>query len=194
MSCCCSCTNFSDNTDSHPGFPASESDYLPIPVNYPDGNTDFAIQPGVPAQPVPKAIGKRHENASVNARMLITPEEPLVRQALAAAQEQYESSSVTAAHDLMVLSVERRQDESMPAESEGSAGLEASSSDFWGSEVPEDAAAPIAAEAIAAGMEAEGHAPTAAEQAKGQRPVAKQRPEASELEWDPVPQPQEAQL
>ena len=148
----------------------------------------------MPAQPVPKAIGKRHENASVNARILVTPEEPLVKQALTAAQEQYESSSVTAAHDLMVLSVERRQEDSMPTESDGSAASEASCSDFWASEVPEDAAAPTAAEAVAAGMEAVGDAPTAAERAKGERPNAKQRPEAVELEWDPVPQPQEAQL
>lgn len=180
---------------SCPGFPASVSDILPIPVDYPDGTTDFAIQPGVPAQPVPKAIGKRHENASHNARMLVTPEEPLVKQALAGAQDQYESLSVTAAHDLMVLSVERRQEELAPSEAEGSAASEGSSSDFWTPELHEEAAAPIAAEAVAAKSGAEGHAPAAVKKpAKDERPYARQRPPVEELEWDPVPQPQEVQL
>ena len=180
---------------SFPGFPASVSNILPIPVDYPDEATEFAIQPGVPAQPVPKAIGKRHENASHNARMLVTPEEPLVKQALAAAREQYESLFVTAAHDLMVLSVERRQEESAPTDSEGSAASGAFSSELWTSEEPEEAAAPIATEAVAARNGAEGHAPAASEKpAKNERPHTRQQPPVDELEWDPVPQPQEAQL
>ena len=177
------------------GFPASRSDILPIPVDYPDETTEFAIQPGVPAQPVPRAIGKRHENASANARALLTPEEPLVKQALTAAQELFESASVTAAHDLMVLSVERRQEESMPAESEGPAASQASNSDFWESEEsPGEAAAEAAAERAAAENGAEDHHPAEAEPAKEQRSRSRQRAPVDELEWDPLPQPQEAHL
>ncbi len=177
------------------GFPASGTNILPIPVDYPDENTEFAIQPGVPAQPVPRAIGKRHENASANARALVTPEEPLVKRALAAAQEQYESASVTAAHDLMVLSVERRQEDDMPGESEGHAASEAASPDFWASEEhTEEAAAGAAAEEAAAENGAEGHAPAEAEPAEKQRSNHRQRAPVDELEWDPVPQPQEAHL
>ena len=177
-------------TYSLPGFPASGSDILPIPVDYPDGGTDFALQPGVPAQPVPRAIGKRHENASANARMLVTPEEPLVGAALAAAQAQYESASVTAAHDLLVLSVERRLDESVPAESEVSAASEAASS----SETAEEAAARIAAAAVAAEDGAEGLLPGAAERPREQRSRGRQRPPEVEREWDPLPDPVEARL
>ena len=174
-----------------PGFPASGSDILPIPVDYPDGGTDFALQPGVPAQPVPRAIGKRHENASANARMLVTPEEPLVGAALAAAQAQYESASVTAAHDLLVLSVERRLDETAPAESEAAgAASEAASS----SETAEEAAARIAAAAVAAEDGAEGLPPSAAERPREQRSRARQRTPEVELEWDPLPDPVEARL
>ena len=71
----------------------------------------MAIQPAVRAQPVPRAVGRRHENATLNAQRLVRPEDALTKQALAMAQERFESSYVTAAHDLMVLSVERRPSE-----------------------------------------------------------------------------------
>ncbi len=171
------------------GFPALGSDILPIPVNYPDGDSDFALQPGVPAQPVPRAVGRRHENADLNARMLITPEEPFMKEALTAAQEQYESLSVTAAHDLMVLSVERRQDESAPAELEAYASPEASSSTQMHPALAEPVAASAVAEEVVKGLQ-----PSAAQPARVQRSRAKERPPAIELEWDPLPEPQEAKV
>ena len=117
-----------------------------------------------------------------------------MKQALSAAQEQFESAAVTAAHDLMVLSVERRHEDSMPGQLEGPAASEAASSHFWNSEAPEEAAAEAAAEVAAAGNGLEGHAPAETEPAREQRSHPKNRAPVDELEWDPVPQPQEAHL
>lgn len=72
-----------------------DTEILPIPENYLDEDIGEALQPSVYAQPVPRAIGRRHENASLNARMLKAPEDSFTRAALAAAREHYESGEVT---------------------------------------------------------------------------------------------------
>ena len=82
-----------------------DTEILPIPENYLEEDLGEALQPSVYAQPVPRAIGRRHENASLNARMLKTPEDSFTRAVLAAAQEHYESGEVTVImrHPCMVL-------------------------------------------------------------------------------------------
>ena len=85
-----------------------DTEILPIPENCLDEDIGEALQPSVYAQPVPRAIGRRHENASVNARMLKAPEDSFTRAALAAAREHYESGEVTISlyfvrHPCMVL-------------------------------------------------------------------------------------------
>ena len=98
---------------------------------------------------------------------------------------------MTAAHDLLVLSVERRLDETLSAESEAvAAASEAASS----SETSEEAAAHTAAAAAAAEDGVEGLPPSAAERPREQRLRGRQRPPEVELEWDPLPDPVEAQL
>ena len=160
----------------------------------------MAIQPAVRAQPVPRAVGRRHENATLNAQRLVRPEDALTKQALATAQEHFESSYVTAAHDLMVLSVERRPSEEADTAVERPAG---SQEGFLPEERQAEAAAHAAARYLegdemvgdatsAAGNGASKAADAAA--AAGRSVSAQQRRVVDELQWDELPEPQEAKL
>ena len=80
-----------------------DTEILTIPENYLDEDLGAALQPSVYAQPVPRAIGRRHENASHNARMLKTPEDSSTRAALAAAREHFESGEVTVSRIFYVI-------------------------------------------------------------------------------------------
>ena len=148
----------------------------------------MAIQPAVRAQPVPRAVGRRHENATLNAQRLVRPEDALTKQALATAQEHFESSYVTAAHDLMVLSVERR-----PSEEAGTAFERPSGSqeDF----LPEEGQAEAAAHAAAIIPEGNGASKAAiAAAAAAQSASTQRRRVVDELQWDELPEPQEAKV
>ena len=160
----------------------------------------MAIQPAVRAQPVPRAVGRRHENATLNAQRLVRPEDALTKQALAAAQEQFESSYVTAAHDLMVLSVERRPSEEADTAFERAAG---SQEVFLPEEGQAEAAAHAAAispegdELIGDATSAKGNGASRVANAAGaavQSASRQQRRVVDELQWDELPEPQEAKV
>ena len=152
-------------------------------MDYAEDESEVAIQPAVSARPVPRAVGRRHENAPHNARMLSTPEDPLISKALTTAQQHFDSKYVLAAHDLMVVSVERLPYEDANEDFVSSRQPEAGSS----SEMPAGSAAPMPV--------SDDVAEASAERAAARK--AQQRREAEDFEWDPVeqaPQPQEATL
>ncbi len=80
-----------------------DTEILPIPEDYLEEDLGEALQPAVCAQPVPRAIGRRHENASLNARMLKTPEDSFTRAALSASRGHYKSGEVRVCHNLGVI-------------------------------------------------------------------------------------------
>ena len=183
------------------GLPATNVDILPIPLDYAEEQPDVAIQPAVRAQPVPRAVGRRHENATLNAQKLVRPEDALTKQALATAQEHFGNSYVTAAHDLMVLSVERRLSEEadtapdrpsgiqegfLPEEGQGEAAVHAAPATGGEEEVEDTAATPAegngAAQAVNAAVAALRSAST------------QQQRSSDELQWDDLPEPQEAKV